>query len=331
MSDEFQDIAVADATASAELAPSDDVASIDPATYVPETKPSNEEAIEINLKPGDNTLINNLQQEYNENNAPDRLNDGIALLTGKALAAREEEKEAKKSDAIQFFEDQQKRAEAHREFMSKEHEFGDMKMSGADLTKLMNFISNPAMQEKLRDRLGKSGVPKDKIDKGMKELNEYIELKKKEDEGKLTAQEQARLKEINESKEFKQVARAVEQQARDNGVELTSNKTQIVTLARTTDDNNVSRLASNKFQETHNNSVADASNNKKIAGDQEGMQAAYAHFSTAPHLGEEFAAKVAMTKPAPVANDVKPDLETATPAAIVAQAKPKVVVDLSFG
>jgi len=49
-------------------------------------------------------------------------------------------------------------------------------------------------------------------------------------------------------------------------------------------------------------------------------------------ISDEFTAKVAVVKAAPVANDVNNGFDTTTPAAVVAQAqvKPK-TIDVSFG
>jgi hypothetical protein len=85
-------------------------------------------------------------------------------------ADQEEKKEA--------FSRAQEHAEALRkEWMERDHDFGGIKMSGHDLAKMIDFISDPEKQKVLRERLGKTGMPKEKVDKGMKELNEYIELK----------------------------------------------------------------------------------------------------------------------------------------------------------
>ncbi len=143
-----------------------------------------------------------------------------SVAIAKAEEKKQEEKEGQQGallDAIQA---------KHKEWLDRDHEFGGMKLSGHDLERMMNFISNPDMQTKLRERLGKSGQPKDKIDKGMKELNEFIDLKKKEKEGSLTPEEMHRLKMIQQSEEFKVVAQEVNQlHQQSQQVKLTTENT----------------------------------------------------------------------------------------------------------
>lgn len=174
------------------------------------------EATQINLAPADDSLKQNSQQAYLETVAPERVSSA-APITAAGHAAKEAEQEEKKADAHAHFAEQEKHAAARREWMEREHDFGGQKMSGHDLTKLLDFISNPAMQDKLRERLGKSGMPKEKIDKGMKELQEFADLKKKEKEGELSEDQKRRLREIEKSEEFKvtaqQAVNSVDQQA----------------------------------------------------------------------------------------------------------------------
>lgn len=327
MSDEFEDISVA------ETEPME-IASVEPAmtSAVAEALPAEVEATQINLDPADEALKNNSQQAYTETYAPDRLNEGATPITASAIAAREEEKEAKRNEAFEHHQAQLKQVEARNEFLNKDHDFGGMKMSGADLEKLMNFISNPQMQDKLRERLGKSGMPKEKIDKGMKELNEYIELKKKEQEGKLSEEDQRRLREINKSEDFKATAQALAELARDNGVELEANKTKDVMIVNTTNNKEVATAKTIELNARDNNLAVEVSNNKNAFENEFSSQsAAYAHFSTAPHLGDEFTSKVAVSKPVPIANDMKVAVDTTAPAAVVAQATKSKAADLSFG
>ncbi|OFW87002.1 MAG: hypothetical protein A3J37_08915 [Alphaproteobacteria bacterium RIFCSPHIGHO2_12_FULL_45_9] len=326
MSDEFEDISVA------ETEPME-IASVEPAmtSAVAEALPAEVEATQINLDPADEALKNNSQQAYTETYAPDRLNEGATPITASAIAAREEEKEAKRNEAFEHHQAQLKQVEARNEFLNKDHDFGGMKMSGADLEKLMNFISNPQMQDKLRERLGKSGMPKEKIDKGMKELNEYIELKKKEQEGKLSEEDQRRLREINKSEEFKATSQALAEQAKDYGIELSGNKNEAAIAAVNTQDQSISVAARIDKIKTNNNNLASsvASNEKGFEG-YDRSQSAYDHFSSAPHLADEFASKVAVSKPASAANDFSTGLNSTTPTAVVAQVKPK-AIDVSFG
>lgn len=327
MSEEFEDISVA------ETEPVE-VASVDPAmtSEVTEVLPAEIDATKINLDPADEILKNNSQQVYAENYLSDRVSESATLMTAAAIAAREDAKEEKRNEAFEYHQTQLKQLEARNEFLNKDHDFGGMKMSGADLEKLMNFISNPAMQDKLRERLGKSGMPKEKIDKGMKELNEYIELKKKEQEGKLSEEDQRRLREINKSEDFKVVAQTLDSIAREDGVVFEANKTKDVMIVNTTNNKEVATTKTIQLNAQDINSSAEVASNKKAFENEFSSQsAAYAHFSTAPHLGDEFASKVAVSKPVPIANDMKVAAETTAPAAVVAQATKSKAVDLSFG
>lgn len=172
------------------------------------------EATQVNLAPADDSLKQNSQQAYLETVAPERVSSA-APITAAGHAAKEAEQEEKKAQAHEHFEQEQKHAAARREWMERDHDFGGQKMSGHDLTKLLDFISNPAMQDKLRDRLGKTGMPKDKIDKGMKELQEFIDLKKKEKEGDLSEDQKRRLSEIEKSEEFKATAQQTQEVRND--------------------------------------------------------------------------------------------------------------------
>ena len=180
-------------------------------------------------------------EDYNRQQVAEE--SGMALANGgvdgrtvseagrqKSAAAAEDEKD-RKLEAIKA---------SQKDWLDKpDHDFGGIKMSGHDLAKMIDFISNPQMQDKLRERLGKSGVPKDKIDKGMKELNEYIDLKKKEQEGgKLSEEQQRRLKELEKSEEFRVVAQtANELNKSSQATELTAeNKGRIVEKSETSVD-----------------------------------------------------------------------------------------------
>ena len=113
-------------------------------------------------------------------------------------------------------------------------------MSGHDLAKMIDFISDPEKQKVLRERLGKTNMPKEKIEKGMKELNEYLELKKKEQEGqKLTEDQQRRLQELQKSEEFRIVAQEAERLARSDGVKFSKEHMQEMAKARDSSDHTV--------------------------------------------------------------------------------------------
>ena len=221
MSDEFEDISVVETEPVESGAPVDASAeAVPPEVTPPEVTPAEVAATKVNLDAGDEALKQNSQTAYLEANAPDRVNESGAAVTLAGIAAKEADKEEKRAQAFEHSQEEIKRSEARRDFMNKEHDFGDMKMSGADLEKLMNFMSNPQMQDKLRERLGKSGMPKEKVDKGMMELNEYAELKKKEKDGTLSEDQQRRLKEINKSEEFKVVAQEAAAYAYQQGLEI---------------------------------------------------------------------------------------------------------------
>jgi hypothetical protein len=267
------------------------------------------------------------QEQGHTIDAPD---NGRAPITE---AGRQKKTDAEEEKKSQFFEAQQQAEARRKDFLEKDHDFGGIKMSGHDLAKIIDFISDPEKQKVLRERLGKSGMPKEKIDKGMKELNEYIELKKKEQEGqKLTEEQQRRLKELEKSEEFKAVAAAAAQQVRENGIELSGNKTKEGITALVTDNQVTSTVSDNQLVSKDNNLASDAANEKKVYDSLSSLETARSLFSSAPHLSDEFTAKVAVAKPAPVANDVNNGFDTTTPAAVVAQAqvKPK-AIDVSFG
>jgi len=199
---------------------------------------------------------------------------------------QEEEKEEKQSkfqDEMEFQSNARERREANRkEFLEGSHKFGDMNMSGADLEKLMKFIKNPDIQQRISEKLSAKGVDKKSIAKGQAEMNEYIKLKEKEEkEGKdsLSTSEKLRMQQINESKEFKVYAETSVQVAREQGFVPSSENTQSAMTARTSDDkadkldaksNVVSQQADAK-QETSNkfvdNKVVDLSSSISTKAD----------------------------------------------------------------
>jgi len=328
VSEEVEDVPVVETEPVS--SPADPAGDESPTGASPSEMTSDEAATQISLDSSGNALEQNAKQAYQEQYTPSLNQDsGHAPLTQAGRDNAEREKEEKKSELSEHIESQ---SEHRKKWMDKDHDFGGLKISGHDLEKLMNFISNPAMQDKLRERMGKTGMSKDKIDKGMKELNEYIDLKKKEQEGKLDEEGQRRLRELEKSEEFKAVAAAAAQQARENGIDLSGNRTKEAITAVVTDKASLSSEISNQLQAERNNFNSEASNAGEFEREGAGKSAAYAHFTNAPHLSDEFTAKVAAVKPSPAANDVSNGFDTTTPAAVVAQAqvKPK-TIDVSFG
>lgn len=201
MSDEFEDISVA------ETEPME-IASVEPAmtSAVAEALPAEVEATQINLDPADEALKNNSQQAYTETYAPDRLNEGATPITASAIAAREEEKEAKRSEAFAQYQEQEKQAERRREL---EENFG---MSSKDLTKLLDFISNPELQAKLKDKLVKNGMSKERAEKTLEKMSELKTLKEKQDSGQtLTDEEKARLTALRKDEDLKVAIQAAQE------------------------------------------------------------------------------------------------------------------------
>jgi hypothetical protein len=230
-----------------------------------------------------------------------------SVAIAKAEEKKQEEKEGQQGallDAIQA---------KHKEWLDRDHEFGGMKLSGHDLERMMNFISNPDMQTKLRERLGKSGQPKDKIDKGMKELNEFIDLKKKEKEGSLTPEEMHRLKMIQQSEEFKVVAEASVHMAQSNGlkVEVKAAESRVEAAQQLTKSSNFSELRVQMSQTPVSTQLStgeiQADELKTTAYNHQAV--AYADFPNARKVGAEFGEAVAGLTPANLPQQsVKPNL-----------------------
>ena len=119
--------------------------------------------------------------------------DGRTLTEAsrQAKAAAAEEDRERKFEAI-------KQSESLRK--EKEDNFG---MSSHDLTKLIDFISNPDLKKKLEERLT-SSIGEKKAKKAMAELDEFNQLKKKQDSGQpLTDLEKARMAELRKSEDLK--------------------------------------------------------------------------------------------------------------------------------
>lgn len=147
--------------------------------------------------------------------------DDGRIVTAAGRERREEAKENKREEADRYREAESARRDA---WLNKpDHDFGGIRMSGHDLARMIDFIGDPEKQKELRSRLtGKYPKDKEKIDKGMKELNEYIELKKKEQDGKkLTEEEQHRLRQIQSSQEFRVVAQEAVNYVDKKGLDAT--------------------------------------------------------------------------------------------------------------
>lgn len=160
------------------------------------------------------------RQQVAEENGMALGNGGVdgRIISEAGRQKAEADKDEKREAAAEYIQ----QSAARNDFMNKDHDFGGVKMSGHDLDKLMNFYANnPQMMDQLRDRMTKSGMSKEKADKGVKELQEYMDLKKKEKEGKLTEQDQQRLRELQKSEEFKKVAEEAVQYAQERGVQIT--------------------------------------------------------------------------------------------------------------
>lgn len=131
-------------------------------------------------------------------------------VTAVGLAAKQTAEDDKKS---QFFEAQQQAENLRKE---KENNFG---MSSQDLTKLLDFISDPTLQEKLKGRLVKNGMSKERAEKALAEVNELSQLKKKQDSGQpLTDVEKVRMAELRKSEDLKiavQAAQEMQQKRND--------------------------------------------------------------------------------------------------------------------
>lgn len=229
--------------------------------------------------PKNSALVQNAQAVANEV-YKGQVTEGAAL-TSAGAAAKEDEKAEKREQLQASFDDQQKTAERHRAWMESQHNFGGMSMSGHDLDKLMNFYaSNPQMMDKLRDRMTKSGMSKDKVDKGVKEFQEFLDLKKKEKDGELSADEQRRLLELQKSEEFKKVAEASVQQARDNGIISQNNDKREVLISRTSNMNEDRAVARDDFALQDKNAQTSNAKNESIFEQSTGMLSAQAKLPT---------------------------------------------------
>jgi hypothetical protein len=233
------------------------------------------------------------RQQIAEENGIALGNGGVdgRTVTQAGHAAKAEAAKDRQSDLIEHLEQSERR----KDWLERDHDFGGTKMSGHDLAKMIDFISNPHMQDKLRDRLGKSGVPKEKIDKGMKELNEYIDLKKKEqDGGKLSEEQHRRLKEIEKSEEFKVVAKEAVNEANLGGlkVNVKAKSNDLEQSQLSTSGTTVSELKNKIIQDN-------ASLTRNDMTEKYNAQAsAYEDFPNAPKMGAKFDEAVAGAIPA---------------------------------
>lgn len=136
-------------------------------------------------------------------------------VTAVGLAAKQTAEDDKKS---QFFEAQQQAENLRKE---KENNFG---MSSHDLTRLLDFISSPDLKKKLEERLT-SSIGEKKAKKAMAELDEFNQLKKKQDSGQpLTDLEKARMAELRKSEDLKAaIQTAQEMQEAAHQMELKTN------------------------------------------------------------------------------------------------------------
>ncbi len=281
MSDDFEDVSVVETTVEPVAGSTEPVATpVDTPTEGTSSDISSDERVLQDTSGNDKTYEDYAKRQaaQEQGHTIDAPDNGRAPITE---AGRQKKADAEEEKKSQFFEAQQQAEARRKDFLEKDHDFGGIKMSGHDLAKIIDFISDPEKQKVLRERLGKSGMPKEKIDKGMKELNEYIELKKKEQEGqKLTEEQQRRLKELEKSDEFKVVAAAAAQQARDDGVKLSMDNSANIATARATADDRVrsqakadvvevqaasKKLASSEFTDDTVTSFEETSPSKPVA------------------------------------------------------------------
>jgi hypothetical protein len=105
------------------------------------------------------------------------------------------------------------------------HNFGGMKMSGEDLQKVFDFLKDPANRAKIEEKMKQDGVSEETIKKGREEMDEYIRLKELQKKSDLTKAEQDRLRQIEQSEEFKKYAQNTAEFMKNRGIDLPSLKT----------------------------------------------------------------------------------------------------------
>jgi hypothetical protein len=179
----------------------------------------------------------------------------------------------------------------HDVWLKQNHQMGGMNLSGEDLEKLMNFIKNPAMQKLIADRLASKGVDKKTIAKGQSEMNDYIKLKEKESKEGLTKEEQHRLQQINDSKEFKVYAAESVEVARERGIDLSQNKTASIIAAATDEkeENTTAGKASSMALLENSSTSSQTSNvNARGFGVASSARDVSAALASAPDMKAEF-------------------------------------------
>lgn len=155
-----------------------------------------------NLNSNNDALTSNAQQIWQESYGIKGGDENSQPISEKAKAEKQAADDDKRADFMDRQErEAEDRAERRREWMERTHRIGDMEMSGADLEKLIGFMKNPAMKEKIAERLAKKGMDKDEIKKAQKDSEEWASLKEKESKGeKLSAEEKARAEQLEQQK-----------------------------------------------------------------------------------------------------------------------------------
>lgn len=189
------------------------VVPVDASSPVSEQPDADQRVFDNNTKIG--SAEDNIRQDVAAENGTALGNgggEGRAPVTAVGREAAEEKKQADRDALIQ----QMEQAEALRK--EKEENFG---MSFKDLVKMLDFIANPELQKKLKDRLTNS-IGEKRAEKAMAELNELHQLKKKQEKGEaLTPDELMRLEQLKKSEDLKiAVQTAQELQQRANKQEL---------------------------------------------------------------------------------------------------------------
>lgn len=195
--------------------------------------------------------------------------------------ARDEAAKAKAEKQADLAEAQEQAAEERREAKEAEDRAFQDFLNSADFEKLTAYYAgNPDMLDKVRDRLVDKGTSPSKAEKGAKEFQEFIDLKKKEKEGTLTPKDQERLTQIKKSEEFKLVTQAVVAWAQNEGLEINITSSQKTcaeaqrTLSQTGNvDELVSEMQGKESKGTDINGKRDE---------------AYALFKSAPNISEKF-------------------------------------------
>lgn len=212
----------------------------EPVTEATTVDKNAEVATRLNLNANNDAGTSAAQQAWQENFGNTPAAEGAAPITAVAMAERQEAKDKKKEDALDAHEERQRefeRSEARRkDWLERDHQMGDLTLSGADLEKLMNFIKNPAIQKKIESALKSKGVDAKAIQKGQSEMDEYIKLKEKEQEHELTKEEKARLQQINKSPEFKVYAAEAEKFTKQRGMSMSQDNSGSFQLASTAAD-----------------------------------------------------------------------------------------------